>query len=226
MTSFNQVKGHSKSEKVYDYIRNAILTGIYKPGDRLIIREISKKLGVSDIPVREAIKNLESDGLVQLKKNSGARVATLDLETLEEIFMLRLELETLATKLAAKNRTAEEVEDINFYVEVMEACSEKMDVANYTRYNRKFHDTVYQASHSPILLDFISNLLVRSENSNSIFKHNPDRIETSINEHRSIAIAIEQGNEQEAERQMHKHKEVGFDMVMNSLKFSQSYLGI
>jgi DNA-binding GntR family transcriptional regulator len=218
-------EGSTKSDKVYEFLKEKILTAAYKPGDRIVIREISRQLGVSDIPVREAVKKLASDGLLEIKSHSGARVAPLNIRNLEEIFLIRVELETLATRLAVKYATSEEISLLDSYVQKMDESIQKSDISQYTKYNREFHRALYRASHSPILADMVENLFMRSENSKMVFHHDPARLRISNDEHRAIVEAIRNKDEETATKVIRSQKENGFSVVLNALKLSKTLFG-
>ncbi|RNB83382.1 GntR family transcriptional regulator [Brevibacillus fluminis] len=223
--TIGDLEGNTKSDKVYEFLKEKILTGHYKPGDRLVIREVSRQLGVSDIPVREAIKKLASEGLLELKSHSGARIAPLNIGNLEEIFMIRVELETLATRLAVHAATAEELDLLESYVQSMDDSIEKDDIPAYTATNRQFHQLLYRTSHSPILIEMIENLFMRSENSKMIFHHDPARLRISNAEHHALVDALRQKDEETAVSVIRTQKENGFKIVINALKLSRSLLG-
>ncbi|USG64695.1 GntR family transcriptional regulator [Brevibacillus ruminantium] len=221
----DHLEGNTKSDKVYEFLKEQINTGVYKPGDRIIIREISRQLGVSDIPVREAVKKLGSEGLLEVKSHSGARVAALNINNLEEIFLIRVELETLATRLAVRSATPEEVAELERCVGKMEESYQNNDIPAYTAHNREFHQLLYRASHAPYLTEIIENLYVRSENSKMIFQHDPERLRRSNAEHREIIEAIIAKDEEKAAAVIRFQKENGFRGVLHALRLSQSLLG-
>jgi DNA-binding GntR family transcriptional regulator len=220
-----QLAGNSKSDKVYEFLKEKILSGAYKPGDRIIIRKISQELGMSDIPVREAIKQLTSDGMLEIKSHSSARIAPLNIESLEEIFRIRVELETLATRLAAKAASMDELVSLDRCLRNMEESVKNSDIASYTIYNREFHQLLYQASHSPVLIDMIDNLFMRSENSKMVFYHDPERLRASYEEHRTIVQALRDNDEEKAAQVIRSQKQTGFQVVLNALKMSRTLTG-
>jgi len=216
----------TKSEKVYAFLKEKILTNQYQPGQRIVIREIARQLEVSDIPVREALKKLASEGLIDFKSHSGARVASLSVDTLEEIFLIRIELETLAARLAAQNATEEEIAELEHYVSMMDECYRKGDIYMYGEYNRKFHKTLYKASHAPILVELIENLYMRSERSRTVFYLNPQRFKDSNKEHLSVVEALRAKDADKAAQLIRRQKELGFMTVLDALAATRSLLGV
>ncbi|TBL76076.1 GntR family transcriptional regulator [Paenibacillus thalictri] len=223
--SIDHLKSKTKSDQVYDFLKEQILSGAYKPDGRIVIRDIGKQLGVSDIPVREAIKRLAADGLLEIKSHSGARVAPINTDNLEEIFLIRLELETLSTRLAAKAATAEEIDILDSLVRQMDESIVQKDLDTYSLSNREFHQLLYRASHAQVLIDMIENLFLRSENSKMVFHYDPDRLLQSNEEHRAIVEAIRQRDEEKAAQIIRTQKESGFKIVLNALRISKMLQG-
>ena len=96
----NKLKFFTKTEIVYEKLKEDIISGILRQGEKIIAREISKELGVSDIPVREALKKLETEGLVENIPYVGSRVSQINLKKAAEIFAVRLELEIICYSLS------------------------------------------------------------------------------------------------------------------------------
>lgn len=219
-------KTSTKSEQVYNYLKDLILSGKLKPNERIIISKVAKDLDMSIIPVREALKKLATQGLVEFTSQKGARVAPMNIEEIEEIFMIRLELETFATGLAAENATEEEIEVLFDLCKEMDKKLKNQDVESYTLLNRKFHDTLYGYSRNKVLYEMIENLYARSENSKMIFNYDVQRMKDSNSEHFLIVESMAQRNKELAMDTMRKQKKEGFRIVLQALKLSQSLLEI
>lgn len=219
-------KSSTKSEQVYNYLKDLILSGKLKPNERIIISKVAKDLDMSIIPVREALKKLATQGLVEFTSQKGARVAPMNIEEIEEIFMIRLELETFATGLAAENATEKEIEVLFDLCKEMDKKLKNQDVESYTLLNRKFHDTLYGYSRNKVLYEMIENLYARSENSKMIFNYDVQRMKDSNSEHFLIVESMAQRNKELAMDTMRKQKKEGFRIVLQALKLSQSLLEI
>src|SRR5215216_3804928 len=113
------------SDVAYEHIRKRILSGEYPPGIALMTNELSDRIGVSRTPVRDALRQLESDGLVIIKPRLGASVKTMDLKEFREMCGLRLALETYAAGLAALNRTEADLHEMRFAIENMRRLTER-----------------------------------------------------------------------------------------------------
>ena len=101
-----EISFKTKSVAVYDAIRKEIVDGKLKPGQKIVMRSLAKQFGLSEIPVREAIRKLESDGFVEFTPHVGAVVTTIDEKEFVETYLIRIELEALATRLAVSHVTA------------------------------------------------------------------------------------------------------------------------
>ena len=222
----SEPKKSIKSEIAYTFIKEKIETGEYTPGDRIVIHDIAELLSISDTPVREAMKRLASESLIEMESHKGGKISPVNIENLEEIFRIRLELETLACRIAVKNATKDETRKLEALVEKMDLSVKNNDVEFYTQHNTEFHNLLYQASHSPILVDLIDNLHSRSERSKMVFRQAPSRNSTSNAEHRTIVEAIREGNEEKAVSALRTQKEFAFATIIDALKLSKKMFGI
>ncbi len=139
----------------YEALRNKILTGELRPGTQLIQANLAKDLGVSMTPVREALRDLATEGLVTLLPHKGAAVTTLDLEDAKEIHTIRLKLEPDATRLAVDHVT---LDVLNRAEELYTALSETAD-HRWVVCNRDFHKLLISPAPAPRLVGILSSLL-------------------------------------------------------------------
>jgi DNA-binding GntR family transcriptional regulator len=148
----------TRQEVVYKKLETAILSGHIRPGDRLITDEIAKRLGVSKIPVREALRGLEAGGLISTKPNYGSTVSELSKENLEEILKLRINLECMTARKAAQTKDADLLDRLNSYHQQFASARASNLADKLLQSNKKFHHTLYQAAGMPILLNLIEQL--------------------------------------------------------------------
>jgi DNA-binding GntR family transcriptional regulator len=133
----------------YALILEAIDTGIYRPGDRLVESELADRFGVSRTPIREALQRLETQSLLT-RDGRSLIVASLDHNQLAELYVVRGELEGLAARLAARHATPEEVRVLRDMLEADQALIE--DPKALSRANRRFHKQIHLASHNRFLV--------------------------------------------------------------------------
>ncbi|GHD42159.1 GntR family transcriptional regulator [Mycetocola manganoxydans] len=184
----------SKSELSYTWIRSKIEGGAFVPGYRLVLGAIAKELDVSVVPVREAIRRLEAEGLVTFERNVGAQVAMLN-ETGYVTTMQTLSiLEGAATMLSAPFITDEDIAAARAVNANMADCLENFDPHRFTELNREFHSILFERCPNDNLLDLVH----RGWNSlnmlrDSTFSFVPGRAHQSVAEHEGILSLLENG---------------------------------
>ena len=184
----------SKSQAAYDHIRQRIDDGRYVSGYRLVLGQIAGELGVSVVPVREAIRRLEAEGLVTFEKNVGAQVALLH-ETEYGYTMETLALvEGAATRLSAPLLTAEHLRRAREVNRELVACLDDFIPHRFTQLNQRFHSVLFEECPNPHILDLVhrgwNRLAVLRD---STFSFVPGRARESVDEHEQIVSLIESG---------------------------------
>jgi DNA-binding GntR family transcriptional regulator len=189
--------------RIVTHVREAIVRGELRPGERLKTEEIARQFGISRIPVREALHSLVAEGFVTLSPQRGAFVADLTVEDIEEIYLLRCLLEPVAARLAVANLTPELVERLVEIVEEMEAS--EGDRARWMDLDRSFHLTLYAASGRPRLYRIISQLRANSERYTAIYIASPQYLHGARTRHRELLEAYLRADAELAEQRTHQH---------------------
>ncbi|MEM9775690.1 MAG: GntR family transcriptional regulator, partial [Chloroflexota bacterium] len=145
----------STADIIADTLRNAILQGELKIGQPLKQDHIAAELAVSKIPVREALAQLRKEGLVEIRPNRGAIVSSLSFEEIEEIFAMRLALETVALKKAIPNMTAA---DISSAERILLSLDHTSNIKDWITLNWEFHRALYQPSRMFRILETVTSL--------------------------------------------------------------------
>jgi len=140
----------------YERLRDDILRGRYRPGDRLRIAAIATSYGISPVPVREALRSLEAEGLIDFAPNRGAVIPKLTAEELEEIFLMRIPLESLAIRRAIPNLTPADLQRLEQLNAGMK--DHVADAARWLELNQKFHLETYRRADLPRLNQVVANL--------------------------------------------------------------------
>ncbi len=175
----------------YGLILEAIDTGLYKPGDRLVESELAERFGVSRTPIREALQRLETQSLLT-RDGRSLIVASLDHNQLAELYVVRGELEGLAARLAAKHATPEEVRLLRDMLERDKALERNPEAL--ARANRRFHRQIHLASHNRFLVQQL-DLVHRSMALLATTSIAADgRGTDTLREHETIVTAIEAGD--------------------------------
>ena len=143
---------------VFHTLRDAILKGELKPGERLMELQLAAKLGVSRTPIREAIRMLEQEGLAVTVPRKGAEVAGLTEKDMQDVLQVREALDELAANIACEMITKEELEELIHAKEEFEAALHTKDIKRIAETDMKFHDIIYHATRNPKLVNIVSNL--------------------------------------------------------------------
>jgi len=197
----------SSPTDAYDLILDAIDTGIYRPGSRLVESELAERFGVSRTPIREALQRLETQSLLT-RDGRSLIVASLDHAQTAELYAVRQELEGLAAKLAAKHAAEEEIEVLRSMVKADYALLN--DPEALARANRRFHHQIHLASHNRYLvqqLDLVYRsmaLMARTSLAAS------GRGEMALKEHAAIVDAIAAGDGERAAQALKDHLSIAF----------------
>ncbi|MEM7709392.1 MAG: GntR family transcriptional regulator [Pseudomonadota bacterium] len=189
----------------YDAIRDRILSGGIRPGDRLREVELAETLGLSRTPVREAIKRLEQDGLIHHEAHRGAVVATLDNQSISELYLIREVLEGTAARLAAQHASAAEIAALEHLLSTQPPEAEDLDAAEASRRNAVFHGAIGHAAHNRFLLKSMDGLTNSLALLGPTTLAEPGRITEAMGEHRSILSAIAARDPEAAETAARAH---------------------
>lgn len=197
--------GHTDA---YELILDAIDTGLYRPGDRLVESELADRFGVSRTPIREALQRLETQSLLA-RDGRSLIVASLDHNQLAELYVVRAELEGLAARLAARHATEEEVRVLREMVDEDRALLG--DPAALSRANRRFHTQIHLASHNRYLVQQLGlvhrSMALLATTSLAV----SGRDEVALQEHLQIVTAIEAEDGDAAYQALKQHISKAFE---------------
>jgi len=197
--SWAETPEQSKVDRAYDMIRSRILNGSYAPGKRLILGTLGTELGVSSVPVREAVRRLEAESLVSFTRNVGAAVRALDLDEYRWTLQTLAITEGAATGLAASLLTPDALADARDLNDRMRTGLENFDPELHSDLNQRFHQVLSAPCPNPELVELVQHGWTRmSTLRSSVFAFIPDRASDSVIEHDEILAAIE--NSAPAER--------------------------
>ncbi len=183
----------TKKDYIFHKLKQQILDGEYEPGDRLKIRPLAQEFGTSEIPVREAINQLASTGLVTMTPHVGAVATPISAQDLREIFQIRTVLEGLATELAVPNLPPDGIAEIRrIQTELEAAVDGGCEPDRLNRLNRAFHMTIYRHSQNRRLSTLIEELWNHAGRYPAPLKgSDDDSTRLSIREHQQILEALE-----------------------------------
>jgi DNA-binding GntR family transcriptional regulator len=191
--NLNQNTAMSKTQYAYEFLRSKILEGEYVPGQRIVIDQLAKELGTSTIPIREAIRNLESDGLIQYKPYSGAIVSGINETEYVEVLSVIAILEGYATRLSSRHITTQNLEELEQLNNQMDEALNNFEFETISQLNRKFHSIIFEKCGNSFLIDQIGQAQQRLDRvRRSIFTIVPQRARQSIEEHAAILKLIKE----------------------------------
>jgi len=186
----NKQRTSRRSEQMSDQIEERIVTGVYPPGMRLDETELASSFGVSRTPIREALIQLSSEGLVEIRPRRGAIVAEIGQQRLYEMFEVMAELEAMCGRLAARRITEAEQSAFVAAHQACEAARNANDPDSYYQLNEQFHQLLYSASHNVFLEEQAVALSKRLRPYRRLQLRVRDRMNSSFSEHAGVVEAI------------------------------------
>ena len=196
-----------KAELVYEKIRQAIMDGILKPGDKLETDQIAETLKVSRMPVREAIKRLQLEGLVEVKPHKEVTVAIVTIDQMKDVLSVRSALEGLAAREASLRINDDELNKLWSLYKEMERMVESGETEGLLIKNREFHRFIHEISGNKVLQSIAENLFDSIERFRLRFMSMPRRPRQDLKEHLDLIEAIGSHDPERSEMLMRLHIE-------------------
>jgi DNA-binding GntR family transcriptional regulator len=196
------------AEEAQATLRAAILGGDLEPGSRLGEVELADQLGVSRTPVREALRRLAADGLVEVLPNRGARVAQWSAADLEEIYELRALLESHGAARAAERIASADINALGKLCDHMDACVQrgrKRDLDRITALNSQFHQRILDGADSPRLVTLMAAVVQVPLVMRTFHRYSPEALARSLGHHRELVAALRAGDPAWAGSVMRSH---------------------
>jgi len=207
-----QIKAHGNhglplAENLYAQVQMDIIRGVLPAGRKLTEQSLCEQYKVSRTPVREALRQLEIEGLVDNIPNRGAFVVGFTSQDIKDMYELRKTYELQAVKWAIERITDEELEELGEIFEFMEFYTQKKDVDKMLTINSNFHQLIYTASRNKMLKQVLSSYQMYIKYSRNISAYDADYLETVLKEHRAIYEAFLKKDESAALKAMQEHTE-------------------
>lgn len=193
------------ADGVIEAVRMAIVRGVFPPGSRLSEAELARQLGVSRTPVREAIRALEKDGLLQRAPGQGLSIADISVDDVEEIYTIKTVLEGTAVRLACRRATEKDLARLYRFTEEMQVLAERGEIAAYAKVSREFHAALIRVSRSRRLAELYQAVDTPIQRLRVYALSQPGRPLDSVREHRAIIDAIAGRDPEQAERLIRSH---------------------
>ncbi|PZQ90687.1 MAG: GntR family transcriptional regulator [Leifsonia xyli] len=203
-TTDDLVSHGNSSARIAELLRTAVLRGEYQPGQRLRQEEVAQRFGASRVPVREAFRTLEADGLVTLVPNTGAWVSRLSLAECDEVYQTRERVEPLLLRYALPQLDAARIDRLAALSEQMESAD---GVEEFLHLDREFHLGSYEVAETTVLGDLVRRLWNTTQHYRRAFTLLLDEHATRVvhDEHHMLVSAIRAGDADDAERILAGH---------------------
>ena len=227
MAALNAILGETEAPRtvaqtVGDRLRKLIIAGTLPPGTQLRLNPLAERLGVSVMPVREAIRQLEADRLVVVTPRRGAVVADLSVEDAEETYAVRVALESLCAARAAERLTDEDVVELNELFFRMEEAERQGDLHVFMQADHDFHDRLYQASGRERLVKTIRELMELSSRYQPYVFGAWHTLEEPLEGHRPLLDAIRARDASLVQALTREHMESSAARVLKAIRVAHA----
>lgn len=193
-------------EAVLAELRKMIATGAMRPGERIVQDTLALELGVSRVPLREALKILEGEGQVSYRAHRGYFVALLSLSDLLEVYRIREILEAEAVRIAIPLMTGEDIDRFEEAAHDVESAAALVDVSAMTRANRRFHATLIEACALPRLVRIIRQLWDATEVYRAVYYTDEPNRDRVLDEHRRLVAAVKAADTEQTLAMLDVHR--------------------
>jgi DNA-binding GntR family transcriptional regulator len=206
MDIFDQKKENkSLTTIIFDRVRDDILSGKYTTGEKIVEAKLAEELGVSRTPVREALKQLELDGLVENLPNRGVIVKGITDQDIGDIYTIRLAIEAIAARWSVHRMEKAELDQLKEIFELMEFYAAKQDYDKFFELNTIFHETIYHATKSRYLEHLLRDFQLFIKSTRNASLRVEGRMDIALTEHRAILEAFVNRDEEKAVACITKH---------------------
>ena len=207
---------------VFNTLRQAILRGELKPGERLMEIQLANKLGVSRTPIREAIRKLELEGLVLMIPRKGAEVAEITEKSLRDVLEVRRAMEELAVQLACEKITKEEIRELERVAKEFQQVVNSSDITEIAEVDVCFHDIIYTATDNQKLIQLLNNLREQMYRYRVEYLKRDGVFPQLIAEHEAIIRHIENNEKEKATEVMCRHIDNQVETVIDVIRAKHS----
>lgn len=207
-------------EKIADKIRADIIKGVYKNGERLVEPKLAKNLGISRTPIREALRQLESEGFIEIVPRRGAIVKELTIKDIDDLYAIKANLEGLAARQAVLKISEEQIETlININKKFRDIAEKQPHLTDeYLKDNIDFHNVFIAASDNEKLIDILDGLAKNFQRLKSMLVSDSGRAAMAVVEHKKIIDAFVSKDPDLAERSVRDHIISGWEYLKDRIK--------
>lgn len=210
------------SEKIAETLREYIMKGSLKPGERLTEPKLSAMLGISRTPIREALRLLENEGFIDIYPRRGAVVSEITSKDVDEIFIIKTKLESLAARLAVENISEADIKKMMDINEKMMKYSESKNVVNLIKLNADFHNIFIEKCNNSRLIKFIESLNKQFKRVTAYSFTETGRIKKVLEEHKNIIDAFVNRDAEKVEQLVDIHVKNGWQFIKSRMNYKTS----
>jgi DNA-binding GntR family transcriptional regulator len=208
-------------EKILETIRDAILKGSLRPGERVSEPELAERFGISRTPIREAFRQLESEGYLEVIPRKGAVVASLSERDVIEFYAIKSILEGHAARIAAERMTERDLERLETINAKLQEIAAGGDIKGFFRVHNEFHELFIKASGNDKLIELINQLVLKFNRLRLASLAQPGRMDISVQEHRKIIEAFRRHDGEQADSLVRRTATIGAEVLIQSLAQEQ-----
>jgi DNA-binding GntR family transcriptional regulator len=201
-------------ELVLEQLREAIVNGTIQQGTVLRTAELAQEMGVSRMPVREALHRLEAEGLVTMQPYRGAIITPLSTDKVTDAYELLSVIEAMSARKAAEVINEEQLAELDELLDEMDEVRRSGDTTAYSKYNRQFHSLVYVHYHNERAHEIMSDLWNYVYRLRRMYPQAPERMEQGMQQHRDLVQALRVHDPVKVERIVRTHVEQSLEKLL------------
>ena len=210
-------------ERILETIRDAIMSGALKPGEKVAEPELAARFGISRTPIREAFRQLESEGYLTVIPRKGALVASFSAKDVEEFYAIKSILEGYAARKACSRLSAREINKLEGINEKLREIADEGDVRHFFKVHNSFHDMFIRGADNEKLHDMIAALMQKFQRLRLASLSKPGRMLISVEEHEKIIEAFRNRDAVLAETLVQKNAEYGGKVLIEEERAASPY---
>ncbi len=204
-------------QEIREYLENAIQSGELKPGDRILETYWARQFGVSQAPIREAIRDLEAIGLVETKPYCGSTVRSLTEKDIQDNFSVRACLEQMAVRTMIGSLSEADLESLRLEAQAMNSAAVDHDLKRFVAHDERFHELIVSLSHNDVLLRLWRQCNIRDWTHMTVLATDMS-IETMAQMHVAVFDAIQSGDAEVAAQSIREHLEIFANVLKNAYR--------
>ena len=223
---YNLKKPQTLRERIVDFVKDSIINGRLKPGERVPEHEIAENLGISRTPIREAFRQLESEGFITVTPRKGAIVSPITAKDVKDFYSIKSLLEGYAAREACKTFSDREIKKLKTLNQQMMRCSETNDIKTFFRLDNQFHETFLTSCGNDKLCQLAHQLVEQFERFRIAALNVPGRMKTSVRQHDEIIEAFTNRNGVMVEKLVRENAELSAEILVKELSLKEKEDGI